>query len=365
MFQPRDHGSVSASCLSVHRDYVCRHEGACCTADWAIPVEAPIYETLRVHFGSDPALFELEGPRPEGAAAYLGRRATGTCVFFEPDRGRLCAVHRELGAERLPSACRQFPRVVLRDGRGALISLSHYCPTAAELLSPDAAIEIVSAPARLALDGDVEGLDARDALPPLLGPGMLMDLDAYDRWERRAIQALSKDDRDAAGAIERIAAATRSIQSWRPGGAPLAAVVEREFDVAPACEAKEDLCMDEVRSSVALASVPRGLGCPDRVDRFREAWRDVAPWWPEADRVVRRYLSARLFGNWVAYHGTGLHGIVEYLRVCLSVLKMETVRHARSSSASQPWPIVKEAIRSADLLLVHLSDPTDLSRRLS
>jgi hypothetical protein len=91
----------------------------------------------------------------------------------------------------------------------------------------------------------------------------------------------------------------------------------------------------------------------------------VAPWWPEADRVVRRYLSARLFGNWVAYHGTGLHGIVEYLRVCLSVLKMETVRHARSSSASQPWPIVKEAIRSADLLLVHLSDPTDLSRRLS
>jgi hypothetical protein len=405
-FQPCDHGIVgrlgsdgrpTPVCLSLHRDYRCRHRGACCTAGWAIPVEPSIYETLRVHFGPEAGLFDSHGPRPDDAAALLGRRRTGECVFFgsqgfkvpsakvpssnpgtpEPrnlEPRDLCAVHRELGAERLPSACRQFPRVALHDARGIRISLSHYCPTAAELLltnalASGAPVEIVCAPPPLSLAGAVEGLDARDALPPLLRPGMLMDLDAYDRWERRAIGMLTGDDLDAARAIEGVATATRGIQSWRPGDAVLSTVVEHEFDVARASEANEDLDADEARVSVVLASVPADVGRPARVDGFPREWRDAAKWWPDTDRVVRRYLAARLFGNWVAYQGTGLHAIVEYLRVCLSVLKMEAVRqHAdrsTASSESSPWQIVKEAIRNADLLLVHLSDPADLSRRLS
>jgi Fe-S-cluster containining protein len=356
-------------CLSIHRDYVCKHAGACCTAGWEIPVEAPIYQALRVHFRAGDALFDAEAPRPDGAAAMLGRRGdSGACVFFEPDRGRLCAVHRELGADRLPMACRQFPRVVLRDGRGIHISLSHYCPTAAELLLADTPIAIVSAPAALALDGAAEGLDARDALPPLLHPGMLMDLDAYDRWERRAIAMLSRHDLDAAHAIEGIAGATRRIQSWRPGGPALGDVVEREFDVARAAEANEDLSADAARAAAAIASVPPRLttSLSASIDGYQFRWQDVARWWPDVDRVVRRYLAARLFGNWVAYHGTGLQGIVEYLRVCLSVVRIEAARlQAAPPSSSSPWQIVTEAIRNADLLLVHLSDPTDLSRRLS
>ena len=32
--------------LSIHADYRCRHSGACCTADWDVPVELPLYRSL-------------------------------------------------------------------------------------------------------------------------------------------------------------------------------------------------------------------------------------------------------------------------------------------------------------------------------
>src|SRR5262245_57049394 len=134
-------------CLNLHADYLCQHAGACCTAGWAIPVEGASYEAWIVHFGRQFAreeMFRFGGPLPEGAAAMLNVRGNnGDCVFFEKDGGRLCAVHRELGAHSLPAACRQFPRVVLTDARGTLISLSHFCPTAAGLLCSPFPIRIV------------------------------------------------------------------------------------------------------------------------------------------------------------------------------------------------------------------------------
>jgi hypothetical protein len=363
-------------CLRVHSAYRCRHAGACCTAGWAIPVEGPVYEQLTVHFADRRThVFATGGPLPEGAAGVLETR-DGACVFFEADRGNLCAVHRELGAGCLPVACRQFPRVVLQDARGTLISLSHFCPTAAALLCsiepPD--FDVVRAPATIALDGDVEGLDAREALPPLLGPGLLTDHEGYDAWERKAIAMLARGDRTAGQALAVVEAATLAVQSWRPGGISLRDAIIREFDVASAREPDEDLDAagtldDDVRVRLALDSIPRGLPCPPLVDRWQDEWRAVSPWWGEADAAVRGYLAARLFGNWVAYYGQGLHAIVEYLRVALALVKMEAVRleaapcDARESPSS-PWHIVNEALRSADHLLVHLSDIRALSRRL-
>jgi hypothetical protein len=360
-----------AYCLNLHSAYCCRHSGACCTAGWAIPVEAPTFETLRVHFGgrfTRDELFTTGGPLPEGAAAILGLRPGGGCVLFDEDHGRLCTVHRELGPALLPVACRQFPRVVLHDARGTLISLSHFCPTVASLLESPAPIEIVEAPETLALEGDVEGLDARGSLPPLLTPGMLADHDGYAAWERRAIGVLARGDLTAARSIDTIAEATQALQSWRPGGPALADQVHRAFDAAEGGHVQEahgDPAGDERRLQIALDSVPRGVPRQNAFADYRRVWADVLPWWHEVDRPVRAYLAARLFGNWIAYYGRGLHALVEYLRLGLSVLKMEAARHAAvSSSATSPWQTVLAASRSADLLLVHLSDPKELARRL-
>ena len=79
--------------------------------------------------------------------------------------------------------------------------------------------------------------------------------------------------------------------------------------------------------------------------------------------MLRAYLAARLFGNWVAYYGQGLHAIVEYLQVALAVVRMEAV-NAAAQTPSSPWQTVTAAIRNADLLLVHLSDPRRLARQL-
>lgn len=355
-----------AFCLSMHADYHCRHSGACCTAGWAIPVEGPAFEAIRIHFGRE-GRFRTGGPLPEGAAAILNLRDDGACVFFDAGGGRLCRVHVELGPDRLPNACRQFPRVVLRDGRGVLISLSHYCPTAASLLTAPHRIAIVPAPAAIAIGGDAEGLDARDALPPLLAPGMLMDLASYDAWERRAIDILAGGTLSAAAAIARIADVSRRLQAWRPGRGALVAAVEREFAIARAAEADEDLVADAERLAAAVASVPGDLRPPPIDGDVERAWAQIASWWPAVDPAVRAYLAARLFGNWIAYHGRGLHAVVDYLRVCLSVLKLEAARQqirTASGESASPWQTVTAALRNSDLLLVHLSDPKDLARRL-
>ena len=379
-----------AFCLTVHADYRCRHAGACCTAGWAIPVERPAYERVVAHFGTrvdgqdHRRLFADGEPLPEGAAAVLAVQPNGACVFFEADHDNLCTVHRELGAASLPAACRQFPRVLLHDARGTLISLSHFCPTAAGLLrSPGTtAFEIVQAPSTLTLDGTVEGLDARGVLPPLLGPEMLTDHEGYDAWERRAIGLLARPGLTAEGALELLETVTRAVQAWRPGGDSLRETVDREFDVASAPKRDEDLKapgripdrIDEWRVRLALSSIPEGLPRPPVADAYAARWNDVSAAWDETGGAVRGYLAARLFGNWIAYYGQGLHAIVEYLQVALALVKMnfvtmEIVRmesardHARESPSSS-WQTAKEALRSADLLLVHLSDPKRLSRLL-
>jgi hypothetical protein len=119
-----------------------------------------------------------------------------------------------------------------------------------------------------------------------------------------------------------------------------------------------------------------GLPRPPLVADYRARRPDVSgalvQGWPdEIDRAIRGYLAARLFGNWVAYYGQGLHAIVEYLQVALAVVKMKYVEmdvlrmgtardHARESPSS-PWQNAKKALRSADHLLVHLADPRTLS----
>jgi len=331
-------------------------------------MEEPALTRVQKHFaGRAPRLFLSDDVgRTAGQPAFLALASGGDCVFFEGDRGNVCAIHRELGPDSLPIACQHFPRVVLQRPHDTRISLSHFCPTAAQLLrSPAAdAFEITAAPASLALDGRAEGLDARDTLPPLLRPGMLMDEDGYSAWERRCLEILGRGDRTADQALAIIAAATEAAQSWRPGGVTLSATVDREFDVAYAAKPDEDLGGLVTRARLAVRSVPRGLSFPLPLDDAGDRWRGLSAWWGDFDGTVRAYLAARLFGNWVAYYGQGLHAVVDYLRVTLAVVKMEAVRHHARGTSTSPWQTVNEAVRNADLLLVHLADTKTLALAL-
>ena len=142
----------------------------CCTSGWPIPVEsarvAAIQESIArtiIPLRVEPWLV-MSAELPDDVAGTLALRDNAHCVFFEAGRPG-CAIH---GVK--PASCAHFPFVCLFDQRGVHVVLSHYCPTSTALLfEHNGPIEIVEGPSPIADVGMLEGLDARDALPPGTG----------------------------------------------------------------------------------------------------------------------------------------------------------------------------------------------------
>jgi hypothetical protein len=91
----------------------------------------------------------------------------------------------------------------------------------------------------------------------------------------------------------------------------------------------------------------------------------VAPAWAALGRPIRRWLAAKAFASWLALQGEGLRTTALGLRVALDVLRAEAARGCAEAGRMLDRGLLKEAVRRADLLLVHLADPDALARRLS
>jgi hypothetical protein len=117
------------------------------------------------------------------------------------------------------------------------------------------------------------------------------------------------------------------------------------------------LVADCVPHGAPLAPTPES---PDEADA---QW--VAPAWPDFSLPIRRWLAAKAFASWVALQGEGLRTTVASLRVALGVLRAEAARGSAEAARVLDAGLLVEAIRRADLLLVHLADPEALARRLS
>ena len=87
---------------------------------------------------------------------------------------------------------------------------------------------------------------------------------------------------------------------------------------------------------------------------------DLPPEW--FDRAMKNYLAARLFGNWVAYQGEGLRSIVEWVRTCAAVVHHFLIRRFMESGRSLSSATFIDAVRSADLLLLHVLDSAAFAR---
>jgi hypothetical protein len=197
------------------------------------------------------------------------------------------------------------------------VTLSHYCPTAAALLlTGESVATVVQGVPALPDDAMPEGLDARDALPPLHSPRRLMDLDAYTLWERDLVHRLTI------------------------GGDPATVVTD--------AMARELPFSDLELFDLARGAVPAPYEWPPA----RVASRELES---RSAAAVGRYLAAHAFACWMAYQGNGLLSIVTYLRVVLAVLRVEAAR--RESLIA--------AFRQSDLLLRHLIDRELLAARIS
>jgi Fe-S-cluster containining protein len=294
-------------CLSVHATYGCRHTGACCTSNWPIPVERDRFARIEAAVASGVLAASAEVRRwratPDGEL--LLPLAPEGCTFYDVS-GRRCTVHRALGHDALPLACRQFPRVTVREPRGVSVTLSHYCPTAASLLDDPAPVSITDAPAAFPADGEYEGLDACE-MPPLLRPEMAMDWDSWWEFEWRAVDLIAHEA-STTRALRRLHRIIETIRPWRPDDEPLIERVHAAFTVGPE-------------------------GPVDREER-------------EEPTAIRNYVSAHAFANWTAHLGLGLRTWLRSLEAAHDL--------ARSVG-----------VRQADLRLRHLSDPKRLAEAWS
>ena len=331
---------MTVRCLTVHATYLCRHSGACCTAGWPIPVEedrlrslaAAVADGRLVPSSSLRPLWLRPVDAPASTPAHLQFDETG-CVFYDGRDGGRCRVHRALGHDALPLACRQFPRVSVLDPRGASVTLSHYCPTAARLLEEAETFAITDDAPSFPAGTEIVGLDARTNLPPLLTPNMLMDWDAWWEWERRAVGVLARPELSPAEALAEVRATVEDVRRWIPADGPLVARIDAAFRRASGHDAIGRTWTSALAD--VLAAVPEEL----RPRRFDSSG-------PPSTTVARSFLAAHAFANWTAHLG---HGLRSWFR-----------------SVEAAWMLVNElGVRQADLILRHLADPNELARTWS
>ena len=360
--------------LSIHADYRCRHSGACCTADWDVPVELPLYRTLdealtagRVAppggFDRNDAVLIVEDELPDEAAAMIARTATGDCVFYHRHSG-LCVIHRDLGEPMLPATCRHFPRLAVRDARGTFISLTHYCPTAAaSLFRDDVRIEIVEDPPAFP-DADYQGLVVTGAdWPPLLRPDCLADAHSYTLWERRMVATCADASLSPESVIATLERDAHIVRKVFPTTATDIVNAIEQLPVEPVhAPVPETLDASLVHYHEVLKAVPDEWRPEPDTRELAECYRrHVARGWRSFDAPLKRYLAAKAFASWTAYQGRGFLTIVRGLEAALALVRVHAARCCRDANCRLHADVLLEAIRETDFVLNHLAAGDELA----
>ena len=366
--------SVRVYSLSIHADYQCRHSGQCCSVDWDVPVELPVYRSLAAamtagRLRTDPSArdlppFIVEPDLPDGIGAIFQRTAEGPCVFLDRD-SRLCLVHRELGEGALPATCRHFPRVAVQDARGTFIGLSHFCPTAASMLfRTDVSLTIVSEPPAFPRR-DYDGLAVGgNELPPLLHPSMLMDLDGYTAWEAHMVGrcALAGPRRSPESVLATLRHDAETLSAWRPGATTLREAVSQlgdDFVDAPPTASLEPSLQMFVE---CVRAVPPEMAPDPDEHGLSEAFdRHVSPLWHSMHRPLNHYVAAKAFASWTAYQGRGVRTIVRGIEAAVALVRVEAARQCRDAARDLDADLLLEAFRSSDFLLNHQATGEELA----
>ncbi len=282
-----------------------------------------------------------------------------------------------MGMAALPHSCRQFPRILLADGRGWHLSLSAWCPTAARLIVTaeptdpvTAELAVRSAPETFLsfthIHADrrvhVEALDACQAWPPLLRPGVLAGLVGYDTWEQRVMSdwlaPAARGETTTGMALGGVIRWTEWIRGWRAADGDLTVRIAKRWTPGP-------VRSDGPNRGPAATTLDSLL--IDLMGRVPSHWRPAQ--WPdgltdasvgrhaigrvEANAAIARYLAVRLTGSWLAYQGQGLRSVLASL---VSSYALTCLALARTGDAPVTIGRLTSAIRAADWLQLHLLD---------
>ena len=362
--------------LSIHSDYECHRSGVCCTSDWDVPVELPLYRSLNEAIvdgclrpvaaaAGDPILM-TSPDLPDGAAAMVARSPAGDCVFYHRGSG-LCVIQRDAGTSLLPATCQYFPRLAVRDWRGTFITLTHYCPTAAAMLfREDRPLEIVESPPAFP-GANYEGLVITpEDWPPLLHPRMLMDHPGYSAWERHMVTRCAEDELSPESVVATLARDARVLRQYQPEHGTIegsVASLPRDFVHA---SVPSDLAESLERFAEAIAAVPDDMKPPADEDGLADAYAElVRDEWTHWKWPLKRYLATKAFASWTAYQGRGILSIVRGLEAALALVRVEAARQCRNTGCALDGDHLREGFRNADFLLNHLAAGDELAAKWS
>jgi hypothetical protein len=274
----------------------------------------------------------------------------------------------------LPRSCHHFPRRALIDDRGTLVTLSHFCPTAASaLLSSTEALTVVTNPRAFPADRDYDGLTATSEWPPLLRCHVLFDLDSFGEWERDVVWRIGNSSHDVVDVLSHVAADVERLRAWQVAGGPLVdwtkSVIEHRARASGAAGGPPPRYRPYADRWPAYARVctfvPPELKAPVVTPRHHACEGAVVePSWESFASLANRYVAAKAFASWTAYQWRDLRTQVAELYVAASVLRVECARAADRLRRPLDATVLHEAVRASDLLLMHLVDRDPLVRWL-
>lgn len=351
--------------------YACGHTGSCCRAGWPIPIESAPLALIRDAAASGQLGALTLGPWEKDGI--LWHTPDYECVFHA-SRGAEpgCRLEASLGSEAVPFSCRQFPRILLRDQRGWHLSLSAWCGTAARIISTGSSVNGNKADGQFQflsftrIESDsrvhVEALDALDAWPPLLRPGVLAGHDVYDMWERRVLMdCLAQAHVNGIGLGPCLAGAlcwTERIRAWNAADGSLDVLVARPFATRDTRWLNfwrtTDFSRPQALLTMLMGMVPADWQAPQWPAGLTDEERSGEPVSRlDAELALARYLGTRLAASWVAYQGEGLRSVLASLgsAYALAVLALRT-----NGADLVTLGRLTSALRASDWLLLHLLD---------
>ena len=195
---------------------------------------------------------------------------------------------------------------------------------------------------------------------------------AHERLEQHAVLRLADESGPVAQALADFAQHAEALRGWSLGDGPFDAFVSSVLErPARGCEVDAGLAAALADWERVARAVPGRIPAPDSprapveaygLERAQAALDDG---WERLRRPVGRWLAAKAFASWIALQGGGVRTTALGLRVAHSVLRAEAAREAAATRAAPSKESLKQAVRRADLLLLHLVDPQALARDLS